>query len=152
MIHELLGIKNNVVEIKKNETSVDKLVISDEDDNFFSQNLINDFGDVASKVKEMIEKYEAEQTKFKSKLDTLEDIKRIAEKFSEIKKESADVTKHVNIVYELTSILQSRELLQISSLEQDMATTDNQTEQYNVKHIKEETLFISKEPENYQFG
>ena len=135
MIHELIGIKNNIVEIKKGEHAFDKLVVSDDEDMFFSQNLVNDFGDVASKVKEMVEKYEQDQSKMKTKLDTIEEIKKIAEKFSEIKKESADVTKHVNIVYELTNILQYRELLLISSVEQDMACTNNQTEHFNVKYI-----------------
>ena len=98
----------------------------------FSSNLVNDFGDVATKVKEMVEKYESEQSKMKSKLDTIDEIKKIAEKFSEIRKESAEVTKHVNIVYELTNILQYRELLLVSSIEQDIACTDNKTDQFNV--------------------
>ena len=132
MIHELIGIKNNIVEIKKGENSVDKLVLSDDEDIFFSSNLVNDFGDVASKVKEMVEKYESDQSKMKSKLDTIDEIKKIAEKFSEIRKESAEVTKHVNIVYELTNILQYRELLLVSSIEQDIACTDNKTDQFNV--------------------
>ena len=132
MIHELIGIKNNIVEIKKGDNSSDKLVLSDDEDQFYSSNLVNDFGDVASKVKEMVEKYEKEQNNIKSKLDTIDEIKKIAEKFSEIKKESAEVTKHVNIVYELTNILQYRDLLLISSIEQDLACTDNKTDHFNV--------------------
>ncbi len=132
MIHELIGIKNNIVEIKKGDNSVDRLVVSDDEDLFYSTNLVNDFGDVASKVKEMVEKYEKEQNNIKSKLDTIDEIKKIAEKFSEIRKESAEVTKHVNIVYELTNILQYRDLLLISSIEQDLACTDNKTDHFNV--------------------
>jgi vacuolar protein sorting-associated protein 45 len=132
MIHELIGIKNNIIEIKKGDNSIDKLVVSDDDDQFYSTNLVNDFGDVASKVKEMVEKYEKEQNNIKSKLDTIDEIKKIAEKFSEIRKESAEVTKHVNIVYELTNILQYRDLLLISSIEQDLACTDNKTDHFNV--------------------
>lgn len=127
MIHELIGIKNNIIEIKHDSTRSDKFVVADHEDKFFSNNLANDFGDVASKVKELVEELNKEQANLDKKLDSIEDIKKLVDKLPEKKKESAEITKHTNIIYELTEIMQSRQLLELSSLEQDIACNDNRS-------------------------
>ncbi len=134
MIHELIGIKNNIVEIIK-ESKPELLVISDNDDKFFKENLNNDFGEVASKIKDLAQKLSDEQSKLESKMDTLQDFRKILEKLPEKKKESAEITKHFNILSELTEIMQIRELLSISSLEQDMTISEDRTEHFNVKYV-----------------
>ena len=139
MIHELIGINNNIVDMKKGSKS-DQFVLSDMEDKFFSSNMNNDFGDVASKIKELVEKFNREQERFDKKVETIEEIKKMVEKLPEKKKESAEVTKHTNIVYELTELMQDRNLLDLSSLEQDMACNDNRSTQYTkvVSIIKSE--------------
>jgi vacuolar protein sorting-associated protein 45 len=130
MIHELIGINNNVIEIKYG-SKTDQFVISDMDDRFFASNINNDFGDVASRIKELVERFNKEQERMDKKVETIEEIKKMVEKLPEKKKESAEVTKHTNIVYELTELMQKRNLLDLSSLEQDMACSDNRSNHYS---------------------
>lgn len=132
MIHELIGITNNIMEIKHGDnTKSDKYVLSDVDDKFFSNNLNGDFGDVASKVKELVEDMNKEQERYDKKVDTLEDIKKMVEKLPEKKKESQEITKHTNIIYELMELMQSRELMKLSELEQEMACSDNKSSHFS---------------------
>ena len=131
MIHELIGVKNNIVEIIK-ESKHEKLVLSDFDDKFFKENLNNDFGEVASRIKDLVSKLSSEQTKLESNLDSIQDVRKLLDKLPEKKKESAEITKHFNILSELTEIMTIRELLNISSLEQDMTITDDRTKHFNV--------------------
>ena len=51
----------------------------------------------------------------------------------ELRKESGNASKHVDLITELTKDINSRQLLNISMLEQDIATKDNKTECYEVK-------------------
>lgn len=129
MIHELIGIKNNIVEIIHEKS--EKFPLSDLDDKFFRENLNTDFGEVASKVKIAAERL-SERSKLDSKLDSIQDVRKILETLPEKKKESAEVTKHFNILSELTEIMQLRDLLNLSSLEQDMAVQEDKTEHFNV--------------------
>jgi vacuolar protein sorting-associated protein 45 len=130
MIHELIGINNNILEIKK-DGDVEKIVLSDIDDKFFSNNINNDIGDVASKVKELVETMNKEQTMFnKQAADTMADIKKLIDKIPEKKKESAEITKHTNIVYELTELMENRNLLNLSSIEQEIACSDNKSNHF----------------------
>jgi len=133
MIHELIGIKNNIVEIIK-ETKPEKLVLSDFDDKFFKENLNNDFGNVASKIKDLAQKL-SQESKLDSKMDSIEDVRKILDKLPEKKKESAEITKHFNILSELTEIMTIRELLSISSLEQEMSVTEDRTKHFNVINL-----------------
>jgi vacuolar protein sorting-associated protein 45 len=131
MIHELLGISNNIIEIKKGNDDVERLVVSDIDDKFFSNNINNDFGEVATRVKEMVESINREQQMFDRGADTIADIKKLVEKIPEKKKESAEITKHTNIIYELTEIMDNRKLLNLSEVEQDVACMDSKSNHYN---------------------
>lgn len=129
MIHELIGVKNNIVEIIK-DGKKEKFVLSDTDDKFFKENLNNDFGDVASKIKDLAQKLSSEQKT--QVMDSIQDVRKILDKLPEKKKESTEITKHFNILSELTEIMQVRELLNISSLEQDMSIHEDRTEHFNV--------------------
>jgi vacuolar protein sorting-associated protein 45 len=129
MIHELIGIKNNILEIK-HENNTDKLVLSDYDDKFFSQNLNNDYDEVCTKVKEAVENLNKEHQEIEKRVDTIEEIKKLVEKLPEKKKESAEITKHTNIIYEISEISQNRFLFELSALEQDLACYDKK-EHYN---------------------
>jgi vacuolar protein sorting-associated protein 45 len=131
MLHELIGITNNVLEIKHKTGKPDKLVISDYDDKFFQNSLHSDFGEVCFKVKEAIEHLNREQENIDKKVDSLEEIKKMVDKLPEKKKESAEITKHTNLVYEVSEICQNRNLYDLSALEQDIACNEDKKEQFN---------------------
>jgi vacuolar protein sorting-associated protein 45 len=136
MIHELIGLENNILEVKhgeKQKEKCEKLVLSDFDDKFFSDNINSDFGEVANNIKILVDELNKEHSNNNNKkaADTLEDLKKMIEQLPEKKRQSAEVTKHTNIIYELTELVNKMKLLELSSLEQDIACNDNKKEQYN---------------------
>lgn len=118
MIHELNTIEQNIVKVKH-----EKFVLNEFEDTFFKENLNNDFGDVASKIKLKVEKLGKEKPN--ESLDSIEDIKKFMEQLPDKKRESAEITKHTNIIYDLTDQMESKHLLDISSIEQDIACKDS---------------------------
>jgi vacuolar protein sorting-associated protein 45 len=129
MIHELIGINNNIITIKK-DNDVEKLVISDHEDHMFKENLNNDFGEVANKVKEAVDMLNKEQHKISNPDLTIADMKKLVDKIPEKKKESAEITKHTNIVYELSELMENRHLLDLSEIEQDLACNHDRNNHY----------------------
>jgi len=131
MIHELIGINNNILEIKHGENNKsEKLVLSDFEDKFFAANFHSDFGEVANNIKVLIDELNNEQKLFDKKTETIEDLKKMIDLLPEKKKQSAEVTKHTNIIYELTDLMHKKNLLEISSIEQDIACNNNKKEQF----------------------
>jgi len=132
MIHELIGINNNILEIKHgNNNKSEKLVLSDYEDKFFAANIHSDFGEVANNIKVLIDELNKEQKLFDKKTETIQDLKKMIDLLPEKKKQSAEVTKHTNIIYELTDLMHKKNLLEISSLEQDIACNNNKKDQFS---------------------
>lgn len=60
MIHELLGIKNNRVDLKHIPNLADdmkEVVLSSEDDKFFKQIMYRNFGDVAEDIHNLVNQF-----------------------------------------------------------------------------------------------
>jgi vacuolar protein sorting-associated protein 45 len=129
MIHELIGINNNIITLKKDHDE-EKLVLADHEDNMFRENLSNDFGEVANRVKEAVDHLNKEQHKMNNPNLTIADMKKLVDKIPEKKKESAEITKHTNIVYELSELMEKRDLLELSEIEQDLACNHDRNTQY----------------------
>jgi vacuolar protein sorting-associated protein 45 len=130
MIHELIGINNNILTIKKDHDE-EKLVISDHEDNWFRENLFSDFGEVANRVKEAVDNLNKEQHLINRPDMTIADMKKLVDKIPEKKKECAEITKHTNIVFELSELMDKRHLLELSEIEQDLACHNNRSNHYN---------------------
>jgi vacuolar protein sorting-associated protein 45 len=144
MLHELLGITNNIVELKHTGGKTDKFTLSDFDDKFFTQNLYSEFDVVADEIKNVVEKLNKESENIDKKVDTVEDLKKFIDKLPEKKKESTEITKHTNLFYELSEIVQSRKLLELSALEQDLACYDNKKDHFNkISNIIKDIRFSS---------
>lgn len=137
MIHELLGINNNIVDIKqednKKEKKVDRYVLNDAEDKFFCENLNNDFGDVASKIKILVENIGKERQNFDKQFDSIQDMKKLIENLPEKQKQSMEATKHTFIGFALNEIVETRQLLNLSPLEQDIACNTNK--EFHFKQI-----------------
>lgn len=73
MLHELVGINNNRVDIERkmrafhepspnDEKQMEKeFVVSDHDDQFYSDNMYENFGALADNIRTLIESYQTEQ-------------------------------------------------------------------------------------------
>lgn len=88
MVHELIGIHSNRVDLKHLQHFSDEMkevVLSSDDDDFFFKTMFYDYGQIANAIHELVQKFLTEkqsQAQFKS----IEDMQRVIENFPEFKK------------------------------------------------------------------
>jgi len=134
-LHEILGIKNNVIELKKSSDIKDKqekYVVSDVDsiDKFFSKYKFADYGTVANAVQQEAEKLKNDNDML-NKDSSIEELRKIIDQLPEKKKESMAITKHYKLFYTISEYVTKHKLMDLSKIEQDISVNDNKKEQYN---------------------
>uniref|UniRef100_A0A8C9LPI4 Vacuolar protein sorting-associated protein 45 n=1 Tax=Piliocolobus tephrosceles TaxID=591936 RepID=A0A8C9LPI4_9PRIM len=139
-----MGDKSNGINRKKDsnnigETEKDKIVMSCNYDSFYNEHLFDNFGDLGQAVNNYVTYYQEETAK-KSKIESIDDIEKFIELFPNYKKLSSNVTKHVNILHSLSTILEKRHLFLISEIEQDIFMYNKKNE-----HIKKVLDLIKNE-------
>ncbi|WWC61283.1 uncharacterized protein I303_103864 [Kwoniella dejecticola CBS 10117] len=135
MVHELLGINNGRVRIEGEEKiELRDLVLSTSSDPFFSQNLFANFGDLGASISQYVTEYQQRNSSLNpgskdkgsaNRIETVADMKRFIEEYPEFKKLSGNVTKHVTLVGELSKIVERDGLLEISEVEQSLASVES---------------------------
>mmetsp|Transcript_70312 Transcript_70312/g.164713 ORF Transcript_70312/g.164713 Transcript_70312/m.164713 type:complete len:578 (+) Transcript_70312:31-1764(+) len=133
MVHELLGMHNNIVDLKKVQKDarpeLERIVMSPLQDEFFLTNLYSNFGDLGQNTRNLVEKYQKE-TKNTARIESIEEMQRFVDEYPEFRRMSGNVSKHVNVVSELSRIIDAYGLLEASQLEQELACSENQKEHY----------------------
>jgi len=132
MVHELLNLENNRVDMKNTpnvRVEQKEIVLSAHSDQFFETNLLSNFGDLGVAIKEYVESYQ-EQTKNTANIESIEAMQRFVDEYPEFRKLSGNVSKHVAVVHELSRLVDSGNLLDISQLEQEIACQDSRTSHY----------------------
>ena len=137
-LHEILGIKNNVLEIKKGTDGLitnakpEKYVISDVEsiDKFFSKYKFADYGTVATAVQQEADKLKNDNEQL-NKESSIEELRKIIDQLPEKKKESMAITKHYKLFYSISEYVTKHKLMDLSKLEQDISVNDNKKEQFN---------------------
>ena len=128
MVHEVLGIRNNTVDLRKIQPPVDKstaeVVLSVKDDKFYKDSMFLNFGELGSSIKSLVVDYQR-KTKTNQKLDTIEDMQRFVDQFPEFKSLAGNVSKHVTLMHVLSDSVKRRQLLRLSELEQDLACSQD---------------------------
>eukprot|EP01027_Heterolobosea_sp_BB2_P010597 GEZU01015535.1.p1 GENE.GEZU01015535.1~~GEZU01015535.1.p1 ORF type:complete len:440 (+),score=65.37 GEZU01015535.1:180-1499(+) len=127
MVHELIGIDNNRVNLQKVNKKLEEIVLSAEQDTFFADNMYSNFGDLCVNIKKMVDEFK-EKAKVTQNISTIDDMKRIMENLPQFQSSSGLVSKHLNLVTELSSIQNSRNLMEISRLEQEIVCEDNHSQ------------------------
>ncbi|KAK6902765.1 hypothetical protein I203_108024 [Kwoniella mangroviensis CBS 8507] len=135
MVHELLGIINGRVRIDGEEKiELRDLVLSTSSDPFYSQNLFANFGDLGASISSYVTEYQQRNSTLNpgtsaanssNRIETVADMKRFIEEYPEFKKLSGNVTKHVTLVGELSKIVERDGLLEISEVEQSLASVES---------------------------
>jgi len=142
MVHELIGIDNNRVNLSHApgiRKDLKQLVLSGAQDSFYRDNMFVNFGDLGANIKTLVDSYQA-KTKSNEKIQSIEDIKNFIDEFPEFRKLAGNVSKHVALVGELSRVIDTRQLMTISELEQELANkSDHGTAKTNVLD------FISKD-------
>ncbi|WVN85192.1 uncharacterized protein L203_100337 [Cryptococcus depauperatus CBS 7841] len=132
MVHELLDINNGRVHIPSEEKpELRDLILSSSSDQFYSENLFSNFGDLGASIASYVKSYQARTSslpgaaKSNNRIETVADMKRFVEEYPEFRKLSGNVTKHVTIVGELSRIVERDGLLEVSEVEQSLASQDS---------------------------
>jgi len=130
MVHELLTIRNNrvnLVGIPGAPKDLSEVLLSAEQDEFYSDNMYRNFGDIGQTIKSLMDEF---QTKAKShqKVESISDMKAFVENYPQFKKMSGTVTKHVTLVGELSRLVTHHNLLEVSEAEQELACQEEHSQ------------------------
>ncbi|BFZ57335.1 vacuolar protein sorting-associated protein 45 [Savitreella phatthalungensis] len=110
MVHDLLGLENGQTQ---------GVPLTADTDPFFAQNMYLNFGDLGDVLKSYVESYQ-QRTDSNRNLETVADMKRFIEAYPEFRKLSGNVSKHVNLMSELSRLVAERNLLDVSEVEQSL--------------------------------
>lgn len=133
MVHELLGITNNVVDMRAVPDVAPELrevVLAPHQDTFFADASMDNFGDLGVRVKQYVTSFQS-ATNSKKELKSIQDMQKFMDTLPEYKQKSGNVNKHVALVSELSRLVDAESLLVVSELEQDIACTDD-----HATHVK----------------
>ena len=133
MVHELIGIKDNRVDLRHVEhlsEEMKEVVLSGIDDAFFRKTMHFNFGDLSQEIQSMVQKFLSAK-KSQAQFKTIEDMQRVIENFPEFKQSQRNTTKHFSVLEEIKRIVEGRSLYDLSEVEQELASGSQGTSKQN---------------------
>lgn len=137
MVHELMGLEQNMVETKglgkdsdarkqekDDKNNPTKFVLSQHQDEFFAKTMFMDYGELGANVADLINEFQSEH-KQREVVNSMEDIQQLVQNLPELMKKSGMVKKHLTLTSKMSDIVDSRNLMEISKVEQDLACDQN---------------------------
>ena len=113
-------------------------MLSPEQDPFFAKYLYDNFGDLGAHVKNYVSDYQNRSTASSmKKIETISDMKKFVEDYPEFRKLGGNVSKHVALVGELSRLVDNRRLLEVSEVEQSLATSESHATDLKVGRLLE---------------
>lgn len=122
MVHELLKINNNRVNLSQVpglSRDLQDIVLSEDNDEFYANNMYRNFGEICSNIKGFMEEFQ-KKTKNNEKVESIADMKAFVENYPQFKKIQGAVAKHVTLVGELSRLVGAHGLLEVSEVEQEL--------------------------------
>ena len=118
MIHEIFGIKNNVVDLSAYGVAkeIEKIVLFSGNDDFFRANMYKDYGEIGEVVRRRLGEYQ-ELVKGQQKIESIGDIRDFVTNYPEFKKMSGTVNKHVSLMAELSKEVREFGLMEVCTLD-----------------------------------
>ncbi|KAM3858394.1 vacuolar protein sorting-associated protein 45 [Diretmus argenteus] len=139
MVHELLGLNNNRIDLSRVpgvSKDLREVVLSAENDEFYANNLYLNFGEIGTNIKNLMEDFQKKKPKGQQKLESISDMKAFVDNYPQFKKMSGTVSKHVTVVGELSRLVSDRQLMEVSEVEQELAgQNDHSSAQQNVRRL-----------------
>jgi hypothetical protein len=131
MIHEFIGFRKGnelTVENGTDPRPEDVHVLTTNGDAFYADHCFSDFGQVCLAVGELVTAYRNKTAALDRNTVSLDDIKNFAAKIGDARKETNQLVRHANIVSQIATDVESRDLTNISVLEQEMVAAYNSQE------------------------
>ncbi|OQR88303.1 vacuolar protein sorting-associated protein [Achlya hypogyna] len=141
MVHELMGLFENRVDLERVpgvRDDMKQVVLSVTSDAFFAQHMHANFGEICMAVKGLVDTYK-HSSKQNENIESIEDMQRFVDKYAEFRAQSVTVSKHVTLMGELNRLIEVQGLMDVSTLEQDMACNDDAA-----GHLRELALRLRK--------
>uniref|UniRef100_A0A4W6DSP7 Vacuolar protein sorting-associated protein 45 n=1 Tax=Lates calcarifer TaxID=8187 RepID=A0A4W6DSP7_LATCA len=139
MVHELLGLNNNRIDLSRVpgiSKDLREVVLSAENDEFYANNLYLNFGEIGTNIKNLMEDFQRKRPKGQQKLESISDMKAFVDNYPQFKKMSGTVSKHVTVVGELSRLVSERQLMEVSEVEQELACqNDHSSAQQSVRRL-----------------
>uniref|UniRef100_A0A672FGF9 Vacuolar protein sorting-associated protein 45 n=1 Tax=Salarias fasciatus TaxID=181472 RepID=A0A672FGF9_SALFA len=139
MVHELLGLNNNRIDLSRVpgiSKDLREVVLSAENDEFYANNLYLNFGEIGTNIKNLMEDFQKKKPKGQQKLESISDMKAFVDNYPQFKKMSGTVSKHVTVVGELSRLVAERQLMEVSEVEQELACqNDHSSAQQSVRRL-----------------
>ncbi|VDK19987.1 unnamed protein product [Anisakis simplex] len=96
------------------------VLLSPMQDTFYAKNMYANFGEIGQNIKELMTDFQR-KAQTNQKLESIADMKNFVEQYPQFRKISGTVSKHVMVVGELSRIVSSNSLLEVSEVEQQVA-------------------------------
>ena len=122
MIHELLGINDNLVSLSSKNS---KVTLSMDLDDLFANNYTKTWAEIAATIQDSLKEVAALNHHFQANMQSLDDMRDFITKFPDFQKSKSNVIKHLDIVESLSSLVHSHSLLEVSEIEQNLACKNN---------------------------
>lgn len=122
MVHEFLGINNNrinMASVPGITKELSEVVLSSEHDEFYANNLYLNFGEIGSNIKDLMDDFQR-KSKNQAKVESIQDMKAFIENYPQFKKMSGTVSKHVAVVGELSRLVGTHSMMDVSECEQEL--------------------------------
>mmetsp|Transcript_5335 Transcript_5335/g.13525 ORF Transcript_5335/g.13525 Transcript_5335/m.13525 type:complete len:607 (+) Transcript_5335:274-2094(+) len=156
MVHELLGIRNNLVEIPpdivqmpKGGADAQSIVLSPVSDDFYSEIMYSDFGSLHDSVLKKLEEFKKANPAMTQGANvtfkTIGEMQKFVEKYPQMNKMKDNVSKHVNLLQCLSKVVDRKDLMQVSELEQQLACVQD-----HKAHLKQVLAMIGGTGEYYK--
>eukprot|EP00052_Salpingoeca_macrocollata_P011810 m.91195 g.91195 ORF g.91195 m.91195 type:complete len:558 (-) comp18207_c0_seq2:51-1724(-) len=130
MVHELLGIHNNRVDLSKVPNiskELKEIVLNAEQDDFYRNNMYLNFGEIGQSIRTLVDEFQ-KKTKSHENIESIADMKNFVENYPQFRAMSGTVSKHVSVVGELSRLVDAHNLLDVSEAEQELACQANHSE------------------------
>ena len=130
MVHELLGINNNRVSLEHApgvHKDLKEVVLNPSQDHFYRGSMYLNYGDLGTSIKELCQNFQRKKQTH-AKMESIEDMQRFVDNYPEFKQSSGTVSKHMTIMSEMSRLVETRQLMRVSELEQELACENNHSQ------------------------
>jgi vacuolar protein sorting-associated protein 45 len=126
LLHEILKIDCNKIKVSDKEYNLNL-----QHDEFYKNNLYSNYGDFILSLKTKVEALSAKRQQNKE-IKNFEDMQKLLSQMPDIKKDTNVTVKHFALTDEITKYVNQHQLLEISKLEQEIASKDSRKEHFNM--------------------